>query len=595
MTDYVAPVDDMLFAIREQAGLARVQALPDFAEASDDVVEAVLEEAGKFGNGVLRPINHSGDMEGTRVENQAVVSASGFRDAYRQFMEAGWPSVALPPEFDGQGLPQTLAVPVAELWSGANLAFSLCPMLTQGAVDALLLHGSDELKRRFLPRLVSGEWTGTMNLSEPQAGSDLAAVKARAEPDGEHWRIFGQKVWITWGDHDFTDNILHLVLARAPDGPPGTKGISLFLVPKFLVNEDGSIGERNDVFPVSVEHKLGINASPTCVLQYGDNGGAFGYLVGELHNGMACMFTMMNEARLQVGLEGVGIAERAYQAAAAFAKDRVQGSVPGMPERVTIVHHADVRRMLLIMRAGTEAMRAVAYVTAAAVDHWHHGADAAAREKAGARVALLTPIVKGWCTELAQEITSLGVQIHGGMGYVEETGAAQHMRDARITPIYEGTNGIQALDLVGRKVVRDGGRALADLLAEMRVVVDALREAGDAGLDAIAGELEAGIDGVQAAADCILGSWQDDVHAMGAAAFNFMMQLGTVCGGWQMGQAALAATRRLAEGEGNSQFLEAKLVTARFYAEHYLPRADAYRRAAMAGSDIVMAMPAEAF
>jgi len=591
MTDYAAPVQDMLFAIHELAGLARVRELPGFEEASDDVVEAVLAEAGKFAAGVLSPINREGDVTGTRVEDRAVVTAPGFADAYQRFVEAGWPAVAMPAEFGGQGLPQTLGIPVSELWCGANLAFSLCPMLTQGAVDALKHHGTAELQRRYLGKLVSGEWTGTMNLTEPQAGSDLSAVKTRAVPEGEHYRLTGQKIYITWGDHDFTDNIVHLVLARAPDGPPGTKGLSLFLVPKYLPREDGSRGERNDVYPVSVEHKLGINASPTCVLSYGEGEGAIAYLVGELHNGIACMFTMMNEARLQVGLEGVGICERAYQQAVAFARERVQGTMPGAKERVTIIKHADVRRMLLTMRAGTEAMRAVAYVTAAAMDHAQHGAD----ESAGARLALLTPVVKGWCTELAQELTSLGVQVHGGMGYIEETGAAQHLRDARITPIYEGTNGIQAMDLVGRKVVRDGGRALASLVEEMRGTAAALEAGDEPGFADMARDLRQALEGVERFGEWILGTWQEDVHAMGAAAYNGLMQLGTVCGGWQMGNAALAAKRRLAAGEGDAGFLRAKLATARFYNAHFMPRAEAYRRAAMSGSEPIMALPEEAF
>jgi alkylation response protein AidB-like acyl-CoA dehydrogenase len=439
-----------------------------------------------------------------------------------------------------------------------------------------------------VPKLVSGDWTGTMNLTEPQAGSDLAAVKTRAEPKGDHYLIKGQKIFITWGDHDFTDNIVHMVLARLPDAPPGIKGISLFLVPKMLVNDDGSLGAHNDVWPVSLEHKLGIHASPTCVMSYGDGGGAIGYLVGEAHNGIALMFTMMNHARLAVGVQGLSISERAYQQALAYARERVQGSAPGSKERATIIQHPDVRRMLMLMKSGTEAMRGLCYVTAASLDHMHRGDDAS-KARHAARFALLTPVVKAWCTELAQELTSLGIQVHGGMGYVEETGAAQHFRDARIVTIYEGTTGIQANDFVGRKIIKDEGAALRDLIAEMRAT-----DVSGPGLQAIGKPLHAGIDALEQAARVLLERHRDDPSLPGAVAVNLLMLTGTVCAGWYMARSAAAAARQLAAG-GDRDFLEAKLATARFYAEHYLPRARSYLETVQAGAGSFMALRPEQF
>ncbi len=592
MSDYLAPVDDMLFAVTELAGLEQLQSLPGLEEIGADVVGQVLSEAGRFAGQVLAPLNSSGDREGTRVEDRRVVPAAGFADAYRQFVEGGWNGLPCPERFGGQGLPQVVAVAVAEMWAAANLSFSLCPMLTQGAVDALLHHGSQELQTRYLPRLVSGEWAGTMNLTEPQAGSDLAAVATRAEPENDHYRIRGQKIYITWGDQDFTDNIIHLVLARAPGGPPGTKGLSLFLVPKVLVNEDGAAGARNVVFPVSVEHKLGIHASPTCVMSYGENGGAVGYLVGELHNGMACMFTMMNEARMAVGVEGVGLSERAYQHAVAYARERVQGSAADGSTRVPIIRHADVRRMLMFMRAATEAMRALTCVSAAAVDTAARAEEPSARAAAAARVALLTPVVKAWNTELAQEVVSLGVQVHGGMGFIEESGAAQYLRDARITTIYEGTSGIQAMDLVGRKILRDGGRAFGELMAEIGRVPPRLDAALDPHLPAIRHGLEDGVTALERAAAWLLEHARHDPQAPGAAAWNFLMCMGTVCGGWQMARAALAAVQRRAADPVQA---EAKILSARFYAEHILPRANAYGRAATAGSTAIMGLAEDRF
>jgi alkylation response protein AidB-like acyl-CoA dehydrogenase len=598
MSDYKAPVEDIAFVIEEHAGMAALRALPGFGEATPDLVQAILEGSAQLAAEVVAPLNTSGDREGSRVENREVVQATGFKEAWAQYVDGGWNSLPFPGEYGGQGLPVVLATAVQEVIQSANLAFSLCQLLTQGAIDAILAHGSDTLKDTYLPKMISGEWTGTMNLTEPQAGSDLAAVRTRAERDGDRYRIYGNKIYITWGDHAMTDNVIHLVLARLPDAPPGVKGISLFLVPKYLIDADGTRGERNDVYPVSVEHKLGIHASPTCVMGFGDNGGAIGWLVGEENKGLACMFTMMNHARLSVGLQGVAVSERALQHAVAYARERVQGSTGASPARVTIIHHPDVRRMLLTMKALTEAGRALAYVAMASHDHTHHAPGAESRAYHEARIALLTPIVKGWCTEVSMEVTSLGVQVHGGMGFIEETGAAQYMRDARILPIYEGTNGIQALDLIGRKFLRDGGGAMTVLIAEMREAATALSAAGaGAARDtaAIGTALAGAIDELERTAAWIKANADAAGNNAGAAAFHFLMLAGTVAGGWQLGVGALAAARKLASGEGNAEFLRAKQLTARFYAEQILPRAAMHAAAAMSGADTVMAFEESMF
>jgi alkylation response protein AidB-like acyl-CoA dehydrogenase len=593
MSDYKAPLNDIAFVLEEHVGIAAIAALPGLEEATPDLVQAVLEGAAKLTGEVIAPLNWPGDRQGTRVENRAVVQADGFKEAYWQYVEGGWNSLQFPAELGGQGMPGTLATAVLEMTQSAGIAFGLCPLLTQGAIDAILAHGSEELKETYLPRMIAGEWTGTMNLTEPQAGSDLAAVAARAEPEGDRYRIFGTKIFITWGDHGMTENVIHLVLARLPDAPPGVKGISLFLVPKFLLNPDGSPGERNDVYPVSVEHKLGIHASPTCVMSFGDDGrGAIGYLVGEENKGLACMFTMMNHARLSVGMQGVAVSERALQRAVAYARERVQGAVAGGPPRAPIIQHPDVRRMLLQMKALTEACRALTYTAMSSQDFIHHSPDADTRRFHEERIALLTPIVKGWCTETAMEITSLGVQVHGGMGFVEETGAAQHMRDARILPIYEGTNGIQALDLVGRKFLRDGGAAMRLLIAEMRTEARVLAAGAQRDVGA---RLERAIDALQAAADWIRAHADAAGVVPGAVAYNFMMLAGTVAGGWQFAVAANAAERRLATGAGNADFLRTKLVTARFYAEQILPRAQMHAEAVQAGAAAIMALDAAQF
>ena len=591
---YTPPIKDMQFVINELAGLPDINQLSDFDMATPDLVDAILEEAGRLAAEVLAPTNWVGDQKGTRVENDAVVVPEEFHDAYRQFIDGGWPALPCNPEFGGQGLPHVVATAVMEMWKSANLAFSLCPMLTHGAIEALEAHGTDALRQAYLPKLISGEWTGTMNLTEPQAGSDLAAITTKAVPKGDHYLISGRKIFITWGDHDLTDNVVHLVLARIEGAPAGVRGISLFLVPKFLPDEDGAAGARNDVYPASVEHKLGIHGSPTCVMSYGDKGGAIGYLVGEENKGLACMFTMMNHARLAVGVEGLSVSEAAYQRALAYARDRVQGSVPGEDGRAAIIGHADVRRMLLTMKANIEAMRALAYVASASLDYSHHADDAQTKARHQARIDLLTPVVKGWSTELGQEMTSLAVQVHGGMGYIEETGVAQFLRDARITTIYEGTTGIQANDLAGRKVLRDGGRAMAELVSEMRATVPSLKEAGgDHGV--IATRLNEGVDALEQATAWLLEHGNRDPHAMGSAGVNLMMLTGTVVGGWLLARGALAARARLEAGDTDRDFLEAKQLTARFYAEQLMPRAGACLQAILPGSETLMALRDEQF
>jgi acyl-CoA dehydrogenase len=594
MTTYAAPLRDMEFVLRELADLQRVAALPGFSEATPDLVEAVLAEAARLAGEVLAPANKLGDLEGTRVIDNGVRVPEVLRKAYATFVEGGWPGLKFSPDYGGQGLPVVVSTAVEEMWQSSNMAFALCPLLTQGAIDAIQFHGNEAQKQDYLSHMVTGTWTGTMNLTEPQAGSDLAAVRTRAEPQGDHYLLSGQKIFITWGDHDAAENIIHLVLARTPDAPPGVKGISLFIVPKFMVNADGSLGDRNDVYPVSVEHKLGIHASPTCVMSFGDHGGAKGFLVGEENQGLVYMFTMMNRARLSVGLQGLAISERAYQQAVGYARDRVQGAVPGHEGRVSIVHHADVRRMLMLMRSQIEAMRALCYSTMSALDFADHGEDPALRQAMQTRVDLLTPVVKGWCTEVAQELTSLGVQVHGGMGYIEETGASQHFRDARITTIYEGTTGIQAMDLVGRKTLRDHGAGHKALLADIESTLTELERA-DESLAMLRQALAEGVQAQESALEWLLTEGGRNPDVAGGAAFNFLMLMGCVTGGWQMARGALAATRLLAAGEGESEYLRGRLATARFYATHVLPRAQSYLRAVTAGAEEVMTLPEEQF
>lgn len=582
MTEYVAPLKDIRFAMQELAGLAQVVGLPACEEASADVVDAILEEAAKFAGEVLSPLNRIGDRDGAKWKDTVVTTSPGFKEAYRQFVDNGWNGLGCDPEFGGQGLPRLLSTAVSEMWKASNHAFSLCPMLTQGAIEALMIAGTDEQKAAYLPNLVSGEWTGTMNLTEPSAGSDLAAVRSRAEPVGDGtYKIFGQKIFITYGEHDMTENIVHLVLARTPNAPEGVKGISLFVVPKFLLKEDGTPGERNDVFCVSIEHKLGIHGSPTAVLAFGDHGGAIGTLVGEENRGLEYMFIMMNAARFNVGLEGLGDAERAYQRAVVYAKERVQGTEVGVRggPKVPIIKHPDVRRMLMSMRSRIEAMRALAYVTAAAQDNAHCNPDDTARKHGQAFADLMIPVVKGWSTESAIDIASLGVQVHGGMGYIEETGAAQHLRDARITAIYEGTTAIQANDLIGRKIAREQGQTIKGLIAEMRI--DAMQLDGDLAL--IGGRQNASIDALEKAVSWIVDNFSSHPKAVHAGAVPFLYLLGIVAGGWQMGRAAVIARTRIIGGDSDP-FWPAKLATTRFFADHSLTQAAGLAESVMAGA-----------
>ncbi len=599
-TAYVAPLKDMQFVLNRLAGIDRIAQLPGCEEATSDVVDAILEEAGKFAGGVLAPLNQEGDKLGVKWHDKQVTMPPGFGEAYRQFVEAGWNGLSCDSEFGGQGLPKVVAAAVQEMWKASNIAFSLCPLLTLGAIEALALCGTAKQKETFLPNMVSGLWTGTMNLTEPQAGSDLAAVRSRAVPQGDgSYRIFGQKIFITYGEHDMAENIVHLVLARTPDAPEGVKGISLFVVPKFLVNDDGSLGQRNDAWCVSIEHKLGIHASPTCVMAYGDNGGAVGYLIGKENDGLKYMFVMMNAARFAVGLEGLAIGERAYQLALSYAKERTQGrAIEGSAGPVAIIHHPDVRRMLMLMKSQIEAMRALAYVVAAAHDVALQHPDEAERRRNQAFVDLMIPVVKGWSTETGNEIAYLGVQVHGGMGYIEETGAAQHLRDARITTIYEGTTGIQANDLIGRKLARDGGATLKAVIALIEQTATDLAGIGDSDADAdfvaIATALRAGVAALSRAAAYIVTGYGSDIRGVSVGAVPFLKLLGIVAGGWQMARAALAARADIAAGNADP-FLPAKIVTTRFYADHVLSAASGLCETVVSGGAGALALTEEQF
>jgi alkylation response protein AidB-like acyl-CoA dehydrogenase len=550
MTHYTPPIAEMRFVLDRIAGLPEIVALPGLEHATPDVVGQVLGEAGRLAANELAPLNPIGDRAGCRLENGVVRTPAGFKEAYRKLAEGGWVGLVFPAEWGGQDLPWALGCAVGEMWHAANMTLQLCPLLTQAAIEALLHHGTDEQRATYLERLIAGRWTAAMCLTEPQAGTDVGALRTRAEPDGERYRIFGQKVFITFGEHDMAENIVHMVLARLPGAPGGTRGISLFVVPKYLPNADGSLGPRNDFRCLKLEHKLGINASPTCVMSYGDDVGAIGFLVGEPHAGMRCMFTMMNNARLAVGNEGLGLAERAYQQALAFAGERVQGRIGGRPAR--IIEYPDVRRMLLTMRAQIAAMRALIYWTAGFVDRAAREPDPARRGAAAGRVALLTPVVKAWCTDLAQEIASLAIQVHGGMGFIEETGVAQHYRDAKILSIYEGTNGIQAHDLVGRKLDLEAGRLPHDLLAELRRGIGRLPEAAALG---------AALDALEAATRHLQ---QAPGEARQAAASPYLRLFGTVTGGVLLARGAAAA-----EGPAGRAWPQ----LARFYARHLLPPA----------------------
>ena len=592
MSDYSYPYKDAEFILNEIIDFDGMCAEAGLDEVNTELASAIFEEANRLAEEVIAPTNAVGDQKGATMGENGCVETEGFKEIYWRMVEDGWCGLGFPEDFGGQGMPRVLSTATDEIWQTSNLGFSLCPMLTHGAVEALLKHGTDELKAAYLPKLVSGEWTGTMNLTEPQAGSDLAAVTTRAVPEGDHYLVSGQKIYITWGDHQMTDNIIHLVLARLPDAPQGVKGISLFLVPKFLLDENGEAGERNDVECISIEHKLGIHGSPTCTLQFGDKGGAIGYLVGEPHQGLMAMFTMMNDARQSVGLQGLSVSERSYQQARVYARDRLQGTRKD-GSRYSIMHFPDVRRLLMLMKSGTEAMRALAYVAAAEFDRSRLAQNEESRARHFARLELFTPIVKGWLTELAQELTSHGIQVHGGMGYVEETGSAQFYRDARITTIYEGTTAIQANDLVGRKLLANKGEALADLLAEISGVAGELQ--GSDNLGDLGAALEQAVATAEAARTWVLENAPEDRFAAGSASVNLLMLLGYVCGGWLMGLSALKAEEKLATDSGDTSFLEAKKVIARFYFDHLLPRANACLTTIQAGSASTMALDEDQF
>ena len=594
---YIAPVKDMLFNIEHLARIDQIAQLPGFEDADLDTAQAVLEEAAKFNEGVLSPLNWTGDINPTSWKDGVVTATPGFKQAFKQFAEGGWQGLQHPVDFGGQGLPKTIGSVCGEMQNSANMSFALCPLLSDGAIEALLTAGSDELKATYLEKLISGEWTGTMNLTEPQAGSDLAMVRTRAEPqpDGTY-KVFGTKIYITWGEHDMADNIVHLVLARVQGAPEGVKGISLFVVPKFLVNADGSLGARNDVHCVSIEHKMGIKASATAVLQYGDHGGAVGYLVGQENRGLEYMFIMMNAARYGVGVQGIAIAERAYQKAASFARDRVQSRpVDGsMNTSAPIIHHPDVRRMLMTMRAYVQGCRALASVAASAFDVAHHHPDAQARKEHQTFYEFMVPLIKGFSTEMSLEVTSLAVQVHGGMGFIEETGVAQYYRDAKILTIYEGTTAIQANDLVGRKTSRDGGQAAKAITAQISVTVADLRASGTPDALAVAKRLDAARAALVEVIDFVAGNTKASPNAVFSGSVPYLLLVGNVMAGWQMGRALLVAQKSLAEGK-DAAFMQAKVVTARFYADHILTKAQGLRDNIIDGADSVTALALEAF
>ena len=589
---YVAPLKDMLFVLNELADLQAVAALPGCEEATPETVEAVLEENARFCSEVVAPLNREGDQHPSTWKDGSVTTTPGFKEAFKVYTEAGWQGVQHPSEFGGQGLPKLVATPCMEMLNAANLSFALCPLLTDGAIEALMTAGSDAQKQLFLPNFIAGKWTGTMNLTEPQAGSDLAMVRTKAVPQGDGtYRISGTKIFITYGEHDMAENIVHLVLARTPDAPDGVKGISLFLVPKYLINPDGSLGERNDAFCVSIEHKLGIKASPTAVLQFGDQGGAIGTLIGEENRGLETMFIMMNAARFAVGIQGIGLAERAYQKAVRYAKERVQSKdLDGSPNAVPIIHQPDVRRMLMSMKSQIEAARALAYVGAAHFDFAHHHTDAETRKHHQAIYEFMVPVIKGWSTELAIDVASSGLQIHGGMGFIEETGAAQYYRDARILTIYEGTTAIQANDLVGRKTIRDGGQLALALIADIRATQKALQAAEEKDLRTMSVRLGEAADALEAVVNYVVQTVQSDIKDVFAGSVPYLKLAGIVLGGWQMSRAALIAQARLQSNKGEQEFLVAKIATALFFADHYLSQAGGLRSAIVEGGGSVMAL-----
>ena len=594
---YKAPLNDMLFNIQHIANIEQVAQIPGFEEAGFETAQAVLEECAKFNEGVLSPLNWQGDINPSSFKNGVVTTTPGFKEAFRQYVQGGWQGLQHPVNYGGQGLPKTIGAACGEMLNSANMSFALCPLLSDGAIEALLTAGSDELKAVYLEKLVSGQWTGTMNLTEPQAGSDLAAVRSRAEPQADGtYKVFGTKIYITYGEHDMAENIVHLVLARASGAPEGVKGISLFVVPKFMVGEGGALGARNDVHCVSIEHKLGIKASPTAVLQYGDNGGAVGYLVGEENRGLEYMFIMMNSARYAVGMQGIAIAERAYQKAVSFAKDRVQSRpVDGsIKASAAIINHPDVKRMLMTMRAYTEGCRAMASSAAAAYDASHHHPDADARKQNLAFYEFMVPLIKGYSTEMSLEVTSLGIQVHGGMGFIEETGAAQYYRDAKILTIYEGTTAIQANDLVGRKTMRDGGQTAKAIAAQMEVTEGELIKQGSADALAVAKRLKAAREAFLEVVDFVAANTKPNPNAVFAGSVPYLMLAGNVVAGWQMARSLLVAQEQAAKGV-DVDFMKAKITTARFYADHLLTKVPGMRDSIVEGAECVTALALEAF
>ncbi len=580
---YTPPLNDILFILTRLIGLDKLAALPGHDSVSEDLTRSILEEAGKLAVGTFAPLNHAGDKQGLKFSNNNVTMPDGFKAAYQEYVDGGWNGLSFSEAIGGQGLPATLAMPVQEMLQTANLSLALCTLLNQGAIELLHTHGTQAQKKIYLPKMISGAWTGTMNLTEAQAGSDVGAVRCKAVKDGAHYKIQGQKIFISYGEHDMAENIIHLVLARLPDAPDGTKGLSLFLVPKFLVGADGSLGARNDAYAISIEHKLGQHASPTCTMAYGDKGACYGELVGAENRGIEAMFVMMNNARIGVGIQGLALCERAMQHAADFARSRIQSKPlkKGADKPVTIIAHPDVRRMLMLMKSQTEAARALAYSAAFAIDSKHQE-----------RVDLLTPIVKAWITDLSNELTSIGVQIFGGMGYVEETGAAQHMRDARVLAIYEGTNGIQANDLVFRKLARDDGKAFNGYLSEMRDV--AKRISADKGDDAaqIALSLNQSLGHLELAAKHIISLAKADMNAAAFAAAPFLRLFAITAGGARLAESAYFANQELkAPKDFSADFLEAKIITARFYAESILPQTAGLLPTILASQNGVMTMP----
>jgi 3-(methylthio)propanoyl-CoA dehydrogenase len=594
---YKAPLKDMLFNIQHIANIEEVARIPGFGDAGFETAQAVLEECAKFNEGVLSPLNWAGDQNPSTFKAGVVTTTPGFKQAFKQYVEGGWQGLQHPTDYGGQGLPKTIGAACGEMLNSANMSFALCPLLSDGAIEALLTAGSDELKAVYLEKLVSGQWTGTMNLTEPQAGSDLAMVRSRAEPQADGtYKVFGTKIFITYGEHDMAENIVHLVLARVSGAPEGVKGISLFVVPKFMVKPDGSLGERNDVHCVSIEHKLGIKASPTAVLQYGDHGGAVGYVVGEENRGLEYMFIMMNSARYAVGMQGIAIAEMAYQKAVAFAKDRVQSRpVDGsIKASAPIIHHPDVKRMLMTMRAYVEGCRAMASGSAAAYDATHHHPDADVRKQNQAFYEFMVPLVKGYSTEMSLDVTSLGVQVHGGMGFIEETGAAQYLRDAKILTIYEGTTAIQANDLIGRKTSRDGGQTAKAIAAQIEATEGELTKQGSADAVAVSKRLAAARRAFLDVVDFVVSHTRANPNAAFAGSVPYLMLAGNVVAGWQLARSLLAAQLELDKGV-DADFMRAKITTARFYADHLLTKAPGMRDSIVEGADSVTALALEAF